>query len=170
MTIGEKIRQYRRLKNITQTQLGEILHISSQAIYKWERNLSEPNFETLKDIANAFEIPLNEFIKDTKYQIVEEQKNESVVENTSVDKVENKVGTTRAISYNELVKVIIEISTITLSLLTMVVSLALIFTKNKIVFIITIILYIATLIMFIILAKQSGKQKVNKKIVEKIKD
>ena len=36
MNIGTKIKQLRKEKKVTQEQLAEYLHISSQAISKWE--------------------------------------------------------------------------------------------------------------------------------------
>jgi len=37
INIGEKIKNYRKKKEITQEQLADSLHISFQAISKWER-------------------------------------------------------------------------------------------------------------------------------------
>ncbi len=38
--VGRHIHALRRTRNLTQNQLGELLHISFQAVSKWERGVS----------------------------------------------------------------------------------------------------------------------------------
>ena len=40
MNLGNKIRELRRAKNLTQEQLAESLNISPQAVSKWEMGVS----------------------------------------------------------------------------------------------------------------------------------
>ena len=42
MNIGEIIKQKRQKRNITQTELAELLHITPQAVSRWEMNISYP--------------------------------------------------------------------------------------------------------------------------------
>lgn len=42
MTLGEQIRQAREKKNLSQEELADRLHVSRQAISKWENNNSVP--------------------------------------------------------------------------------------------------------------------------------
>ena len=42
MTLGSKLAQERKLKNLTQEQLAELLGVSRQAISKWESDLAFP--------------------------------------------------------------------------------------------------------------------------------
>ena len=60
MLLGDKIAELRKTKNMTQADLGEELNISAQAVSKWERNMSEPDFETIKKICKLFNISINE--------------------------------------------------------------------------------------------------------------
>ncbi len=45
VSIGDKIKILRKLKGITQEELSDILHISYQAISKWE-NAAQPDIST----------------------------------------------------------------------------------------------------------------------------
>ena len=56
MNLGETIKKLRRDKDITQEQLAEYLNISSQAVSKWETNLSLPDITLIPMLANIFEV------------------------------------------------------------------------------------------------------------------
>lgn len=50
-TIGENIRRYRRERDITQEMLADRLHISAQAVSKWERGESLPDVTLIVPMA-----------------------------------------------------------------------------------------------------------------------
>lgn len=57
MTMGEKIRYYRKLKNMSQTELAKKVGVSFQAIYKYEKGIcSNIPVERLEIIANALDV------------------------------------------------------------------------------------------------------------------
>lgn len=60
MTMGEKIRQLRKEKGLTQDALAEALGISRQAVAKWESGQSAPATENLLKLAALLEVPLEE--------------------------------------------------------------------------------------------------------------
>ena len=62
-TIGAKILSLRKAKGITQADLGIYLNISYQAVSKWERDESCPDFDTLSRIAQFFGVPISYFEK-----------------------------------------------------------------------------------------------------------
>ena len=64
MTLGEKIKLLRKSKNLTQKELGNLLNVSFQAVSKWEKNLSQPDLDTVKKICEIFEINIDDFLKD----------------------------------------------------------------------------------------------------------
>ena len=54
MNIGVKIKELRREKKLTQEELAEYLHISSQAVSKWETGASSPDIDMLPKLAVFF--------------------------------------------------------------------------------------------------------------------
>lgn len=62
-TIGAKILALRKARGVTQADLGVYLNISYQAVSKWERDESCPDFETLSRVAQFFGVPITYFEK-----------------------------------------------------------------------------------------------------------
>ncbi len=58
---GEKIARLRKSKGMTQEELGKILNVTYQAVSKWERGESLPDFPTMSQMAKLFEVPLDYF-------------------------------------------------------------------------------------------------------------
>ncbi|MDE7182668.1 MAG: helix-turn-helix domain-containing protein [Clostridia bacterium] len=71
MEYGEKIAALRKLKGMTQAELGNELNVTFQAVSKWERGESLPDFATMSKIAKLFGVPL-EYFGDGDYQPAEE--------------------------------------------------------------------------------------------------
>ena len=55
-TFGERIKEVRIYKNLTQTQLGKILNVRNTTISAWEKDIAEPPYETLKKICVYFDV------------------------------------------------------------------------------------------------------------------
>lgn len=68
MTIGEKIRQLRKGKGLTQDAVVSALEISRQAIAKWESNQSSPSTDNLVKLAALFDVSLEELVDVKRYQ------------------------------------------------------------------------------------------------------
>jgi len=62
MNIGEKIKKLRKQKDMTQEQLAEYLNISTQAVSKWETNLTLPDITLLPMLANLFNVTSDEIL------------------------------------------------------------------------------------------------------------
>lgn len=60
MTLGEKIKELRLEKNITQEQLANYLNISYQSVSKWETGGSHPDISMIVPIARFFNITTDE--------------------------------------------------------------------------------------------------------------
>ena len=58
--LGKNIMEFRRKNNLTQSELGQKLSISAQAVSKWEKGLSEPDIDTLKKMCEIFSCTINE--------------------------------------------------------------------------------------------------------------
>ena len=67
--VGEKIKTYRERKNMTQSEIAEILGVKPTTISKYEAGTLEPNIESLKKLSEIFEISVDELIKDDKFNI-----------------------------------------------------------------------------------------------------
>ncbi|MGN1344419.1 MAG: helix-turn-helix domain-containing protein [Traorella sp.] len=62
-TLGMKIAEYRKLKGMTQESLANQLNVSSQAVSKWENDLSIPDLPILIQLADLFNVSLDELIR-----------------------------------------------------------------------------------------------------------
>lgn len=62
--MGNKIAEARKSKNLSQAQLAEQLFISAQAVGKWERGESIPDFITMNRLAGILGVDLNYFSDD----------------------------------------------------------------------------------------------------------
>lgn len=64
MNNGEKIASLRKAKGMTQAELGTELNVTFQAVSKWERGESYPDFDTMSRLAKLFGVPLSYFEND----------------------------------------------------------------------------------------------------------
>jgi Predicted transcriptional regulators len=62
INIGENIKNFRKKREITQEELAEHLGISFQSISKWERGEGFPDITMLPDLANFFDVSIDELI------------------------------------------------------------------------------------------------------------
>ena len=62
MSIGNNIKEYRENKKLTQKDIAQILGVEPGTISKYESGMIEPNIESLKKLANTFEITVDELI------------------------------------------------------------------------------------------------------------
>lgn len=77
MSLGQKLAAYRRENDLTQQQLGNRLNLSAQAVSKWENDLSEPDIATLKQLADIYEVSLDELLDLSEDENEEEAEEES---------------------------------------------------------------------------------------------
>lgn len=65
MTLGNKIRMYRKRLGMTQTELGEKLGVKVNAVSKWEcGRVEDIPTSKIKALANLFEVPPSYLIDD----------------------------------------------------------------------------------------------------------
>lgn len=60
--ISKNLVRLRMSQNWTQEDLSDKLHISRQAISKWETGISMPNLDTLLELSKLYKISINEII------------------------------------------------------------------------------------------------------------
>ena len=69
MEIGNKIKSYREKRKMTQKEIAEILGVEPATVSKYESGMIEPNIESLKKLAETFEISVDELIKEEDFDI-----------------------------------------------------------------------------------------------------
>jgi len=62
--IGEYILNYRKQHGITQSEFGELLGVSTQAVSKWERELCYPDIFLLPAISDLIGISIDGMMKN----------------------------------------------------------------------------------------------------------
>ena len=62
-TLGSRISDYRKRANITQDQLAEKMNVSPQAVSKWENDLSCPDISLLPQLADLFNVSIDELMR-----------------------------------------------------------------------------------------------------------
>ena len=63
MTLGQRIHTLRSAAGLSQEQLAERLHVSRQAISKWELDTSAPDLDKLVLLGDFFGISLDQLVK-----------------------------------------------------------------------------------------------------------
>lgn len=74
MTLGNKIVELRKKRNLTQKQLSEQLGITRQTLSNWEKDITNPDIIQAKNIASFFKISLDD-LTDNKLDINCSRKN-----------------------------------------------------------------------------------------------
>ena len=64
--LGDKIKLYRENKEMTQNDLADILEVSAGTVSKYESGSLEPSIESIKRLAELFEISIDELLNDEK--------------------------------------------------------------------------------------------------------
>ncbi len=62
MSIGEKISEHRKERNLTQQQLGDIIGMSAQTVSKWENGVAFPNASCIIMLARALHISTDKLL------------------------------------------------------------------------------------------------------------
>lgn len=87
--IGKKIVSLRKQRNMTQMELADRMGISFQAVSNWERGNSMPDISKLPELAEIFEVSLDELLGE-KSSLVEAALEDKLDECVNDGKVEAK--------------------------------------------------------------------------------
>ena len=68
MKIGEKIKELRKARNISQESLAKVLGVSFQAISKWETNTTTPDISIIPSIASYFGVSIDELFDHNVFE------------------------------------------------------------------------------------------------------
>ena len=64
MLIGDKIRELRAKKDISQQDLAKVIGVSDQAVSAWENNKKKPRMGAVEKLAAYFNVPKSYLIED----------------------------------------------------------------------------------------------------------
>lgn len=62
-TLGQKIAELRKAKNLTQLELANQLNITDKAVSKWERDISCPDINTFPKLAEILGVSVDELMQ-----------------------------------------------------------------------------------------------------------
>ena len=84
MSFGEKIKELRTKKGMTQKALAEELSVTSQAVSRWENDEVEPSISTISQMAELFGCSIDELFGKTK--VDSEAKEDNIIINVQDEK------------------------------------------------------------------------------------
>ena len=74
--LNHTLKKLRQDKGINQNQLAEQLHVTRQAVSNWETGKTQPDIETLTQLAEFFEVSVEQLIYGLEYKKDSEESNE----------------------------------------------------------------------------------------------
>ena len=77
ITFAMRLKKLREQKRLNQTELANLLKVSNGSISKWERGDRQPDYETLENIADTFNVTIDYLLgrSDSKQEFNESQMN-----------------------------------------------------------------------------------------------
>lgn len=69
-TLGQKIARLRKERNYTQEDLAKKFNVSTQAVSKWENDLSAPDISILKDLAKTLGVTIDYLLSNETEEVV----------------------------------------------------------------------------------------------------
>ena len=82
--ISENIKNLRKEKGLTQKELADLLHVTAQAVSRWEQGDVEPSVDTISNMAKIFGVTTDEVIdgpdKKPQPEVITEVKEKVVIE------------------------------------------------------------------------------------------
>lgn len=72
MTFGEKLQKLRKENGMSQEELANQLHVSRQAVSKWENDQGYPEMEKMLLSGNLFQVSMDYLLKDDPQEVMGE--------------------------------------------------------------------------------------------------
>ena len=73
MSIGEKLAELRKQKNLTQEKVAEELNVTRQTISNWELGQTIPDLEQSKSLSKLYQISLDELVDNDMTEVLAEK-------------------------------------------------------------------------------------------------
>ena len=74
-----KIKDYRKSKNITQEEMAKMLNVSRQSYINYESGDTEPPFETLKKISSILNVSIDCLLDNKEYINNNDKRNKEII-------------------------------------------------------------------------------------------
>lgn len=95
MSIGSKLLELRKSKNLSQEEVADKLNVTRQTVSKWETDQSTPDFDKISPLCNLYGISADELLNGKKTEQVDNE-NDVYIDESSVRR--NKaIGISRAV-------------------------------------------------------------------------
>lgn len=78
--LSNRLKQLRKEKGLTQTELAKLINIGNKTISDYERNITSPDIETLNVIAGYFNVSTDYLLGKTNQKNPKQQLSESQVQ------------------------------------------------------------------------------------------
>ena len=78
-TLGQKIAELRKAKNMTQLELANQLNITDKAVSKWERDISCPDITVFPKLAEILGVSVDELLQTNTVDKAANDKNKDIV-------------------------------------------------------------------------------------------
>ena len=66
MNIGEKIKNFRKMRGLTQNYIAEVMGVTCQAVSKWEKGDCMPDITRLPLLAKALGVSVDDLLSNSK--------------------------------------------------------------------------------------------------------
>lgn len=76
MSLGSKLQKLRKSKNLSQEAFADIMKVSRQSVSKWELDQTFPEISKLIEIADYFQITLDDLLRDNQAEALNVNKSQ----------------------------------------------------------------------------------------------
>uniref|UniRef100_UPI004057322F helix-turn-helix domain-containing protein n=1 Tax=Agathobacter sp. TaxID=2021311 RepID=UPI004057322F len=85
----ERLKLLRKQKHLTQQELADILHVSQQSVHKYEHDITSPELQTLKSMADFFNTSVDYLLEMTDVSHKIEPVTEMSLDDAELELIEN---------------------------------------------------------------------------------
>lgn len=97
--IGTFLKELRKEKGMTQEQLSEILGVTNRSVSRWENGVNMPDFDLVIELANYFEVSIEEFLNGERKDEMNDKKTEETLLKVADYTNEEKMKVTRRLNW-----------------------------------------------------------------------
>lgn len=97
--IGSFLKELRKEKGLTQEQLAEILGVTNRSVSRWENGVNMPDFDLVIELANHFEVSIEEFLNGERRNDMIDKKEEETLLKVADYTNEERIRVTRRLNW-----------------------------------------------------------------------